>query len=366
MSTSISSVNLESSSPINSLIYFILLTIVYGILVIYGVYSKTTLEEIQISRTNGVYTIIYALLILSGMYFTNLRTYQSVCSSGDDSQYFNVFIATLLPWIIIFGILYFVLETFDGWIRPFSNTIGYFIVNLIGIEDRLSKIIKDKPTTRDDETGIKEAINNIERNKTMVLNEFDHELERKDDKDEDVGFLKNIEELAKSKLLKDDLGHIEIENLHKHPKIVELFKLVNIKFIIGKLIWYILAGSLIASISYNYIINMKCQQDINKLDDFSKTNSPDVNDINNQRVSGYEWRKYVAVNSNDINIEDIVDSSVLIGELKDFLKDDNNIGPDDVVTVTQLDLETWGISDLILYGKHYIKINNNTFYKPIA
>ena len=365
MSTSISSVNLESSSPINSLIYFILLTIVYGILVIYGVYSKGTLEEIQNSRTNGVYTIIYALLILSGMYFTNLRTYQSVCSSGDDSQYFNVFIATLLPWIIIFGILYFVLETFDGWIRPFSNTIGYFIVNLIGIEDQISKIIKDKPTTTDDNTSsIREAIINIERNKTMVLNEFDHELQRNDDNGTDVGFIKNVVELAKSNLLKVKLDSYEIETMNNRKEIVELFKLVNIKFIIGKLIWYILAGSLIASISYNYIINMKCQQDINALDDFSKTNSPDVNDVNNQRVSGYEWRKYVDVNSNDINIEDIVDSSVLIDELKKHLQDNNSI--DDVVTVTQLDLETWGISDLILYGKHYIKINNNTYYKPIA
>ena len=109
------------------------------------------------------------------MYFTNLRTHQSICTSGDEKQYFNFFIGTLLPWIIIFGILYFILETFDGWVRPFSNTIGYFIVTLIGIESVMDELLK-----KNDGNDLKEAIVSINKNKTMILNEFDHKLRRVD------------------------------------------------------------------------------------------------------------------------------------------------------------------------------------------
>ena len=37
-----------------------------------------------------------------------------------------------------------------------------------------------------------------------------------------------------------------------------------IKDVIGRLFWYVLAGTLIASISYNFIINMNCEKTLDQ------------------------------------------------------------------------------------------------------
>ena len=69
--------------------------------------------------------------------------------------------------------------------------------------------------------------------------------------------------------------------------IIELFALINVKDIIGRLFWYVLAGTLIASISYNFIINMTCEKTLEQAteeysDMFEKSYTP---------VYGKKWRK---------------------------------------------------------------------------
>ena len=44
---------------------------------------------------------------------------------------------TLIPWVIIFGILNVLLLQFPGWKAPFSNTIGYLIANIAGAKNLL-------------------------------------------------------------------------------------------------------------------------------------------------------------------------------------------------------------------------------------
>jgi hypothetical protein len=51
---------------------------------------------------------------------------------------------------------------------------------------------------------------------------------------------------------------------NKDP-IMELYRLLVIKQFIGKVVWYILAGILISSISYNLIINLSCDKSLEEL-----------------------------------------------------------------------------------------------------
>jgi hypothetical protein len=41
-----------------------------------------------------------------------------------------------------------------------------------------------------------------------------------------------------------------------------LLKLVNLKNIVSKFLWFVLAGSLVASVSFNYMVNTTCSQSV--------------------------------------------------------------------------------------------------------
>jgi hypothetical protein len=235
--------------PKKTMIFFMMLSLIYGIFVSTTILSSTSIEQVEENSTNFIFILIYILLLIIGMYFLNLNIAKSICQN-DTAQYSNVFFATILPWIIVFGILYFILEIFTGWVRPFSNTIGYVVVSLLGVEDKIKNLLNKDPK----EQSITQALIQIEQNKSKFINEFEPDQSQ---------FKEFIERLRKEKLtITDSIGNKISEDE------LELFKLVNIKHIIGKLMWYILAGTVISSISYNYIINIKCTQtlkDVEKL-----------------------------------------------------------------------------------------------------
>ena len=236
--------------PKKSMIFFMMLSLIYGIFVSTTILSSTSIEQVEENSTNFIFILIYILLLIIGMYFLNLNIAKSICQN-DNAQYSNVFFATILPWIIVFGILYFILEIFTGWVRPFSNTIGYVVVSLLGVEDIIKNLLNKDPK----EQSITEALIQIKQNKSKFINEFEPDKSQ---------FKEFIEKLKDEGLTKNTflLGN------KITPDELELFKLVNIKHIIGKLMWYILTGTVISSISYNYIINIKCTQtlkDVEKL-----------------------------------------------------------------------------------------------------
>ena len=236
--------------PKKSMIFFMMLSLMYGIFVSTTILSSTSIEQVEENSTNFIFILIYILLLIIGMYFLNLNIAKSICQN-DSPQYSNVFFATILPWIIVFGILYFILEIFTGWVRPFSNTIGYIVVSLLGVEDIIVKLLNKEQK----EPSITKALIQIEQNKSKFINEFEPDQSQ---------FKEFIEKLQTEGLTKTTF----LTGNKISPDELELFKLVNIKHIIGKLMWYILAGTVISSISYNYIINIKCTQtlkDVEKL-----------------------------------------------------------------------------------------------------
>ena len=90
------------------------------------------------------------------------------------------------------------------------------------------------------------AINTINNNKSKFINQIDIDL---------TNFDKFIVDLKTS-------------NIAKSPDdetILQLYKLITIKHVIGKLVWYILSGVLITSISYNLIIGMSCKKSVEQI-----------------------------------------------------------------------------------------------------
>ena len=105
--------NTEIPNPLNSMIYFLILTVLYAIFTVFKITASTNIDSTDKEANNSIIFIIYITFLVSGMYFMNLKTSKLLCSS-EEPQYFNVFLATFFPWMVIFGTLYFLLELFNG------------------------------------------------------------------------------------------------------------------------------------------------------------------------------------------------------------------------------------------------------------
>lgn len=227
--------------PSSTMIYFIVITLIYGITNIYYIYSLTTQESVAEKSNNQIFNLIYISLLLLGSYFININISKSLCNSNS-VEWYRVFIITVIPYIVIFGALYLLLDLFSSWVNPFSNTIGYAIVNVIGLKSLVDKMISN------DNQSIRNTIDTINKNKTKFINEIDKN---------NLDYEKFLNQVVNDNIFKKDIENDKIE----------LFKHIHVKHMIGKLIWYILAGSLISAASYNYIINMKCSKTQEELDE---------------------------------------------------------------------------------------------------
>ena len=249
-------------SPLSNIIFFIILTLLYGILMIGYLYSNNSIETIKQNSNNKIFLLIYIAFLLTGNYFLNLKTVKTKCSETElTSLYSQILLITIAPWILIFVILYFLLELFSGWIRPFSNTLGYLVVSILGVKKVITKLLNNKKKNIDKQhLDLKLVFKYIDNHIEKFINEFTTDL---------VDYGEFIRQLTK-----DGIFITGADDMENNQDIIELYKLLTIKNIVGRVVWYILAGLLICSITFNYIINIKCGTSI-------AINSQKINDLYN-------------------------------------------------------------------------------------
>lgn len=233
---------------------------------------------------------------------------------------------TLLPWIIIFISLYVMLKLFPGWISPFSNTIGYSIIGFLGIEKTYEAIFKTSAEESGENSEVVKAIANMNSNKSKFINQISTDVEEfknffinmpellKDGIVDEATKIIIPREVEQVQTMTRDEGpdkggklyrggalvlkarsyiskktHLYKKNLKgggddgddsvspdllseagepretiKNP-LLTLYQLLIIKQVIGKIVWYVLAGILISSISYNLVINMACEKSLEEI-----------------------------------------------------------------------------------------------------
>ena len=244
----------DMPSPATTLIYFILVTTGFLFFTIFTINKSDSIETVNNSKDNNVINSIYILFIIIGSYFLNVHNSRIICDQSIEWNY--ILVVTMVPWLVIFILLYFILKIFPGWVSPFSNTIGYLFVSMLGVSSTLEAIMDNNIETRaSDKPDLVKAINNIKNNKSKFINQIDIDLSN---------FENFITELKSSNLI--TTGDT------KDEQIVTLYKLITIKHVIGKIVWYILAGILISSISYNYIIGISCEKSVEQIiKDYDKT-----------------------------------------------------------------------------------------------
>ena len=245
-------------SPATTLIYFILVTIGFLVFTIFTINKSDNIVSINNSKDSNVINVIYILFIIIGSYFLNVHNSRVICDQSIEWNY--ILIVTIMPWLIIFVLLYFILKLFPGWVSPFSNTIGYMFVSMLGVSSTLENIM----TSDDSASGkpdLVKAINSIKNNKSKFINQIDINL---------ANFEAFITELKQSGITHNDDT--------KQDDIVKLYKLITMKHAIGKIVWYILAGILISSISYNYIIGISCEKSVDQIiKDYDTANPSQAN-----------------------------------------------------------------------------------------
>lgn len=234
-------------NPLGPLYFFITVTSIYIILRIYLI--KTGDDETAISNSNNIYTYIYIFVILIGNFFINKKISQEY-SPGTEVSNFNILFVTLIPWIFIFGSLFILLSVFTTWVKPFSNTIGYLFVQLLGVNNIYNTIFKTNLDTVSD-SKIKELLITLKTNKIILINEMSSDI---------YSFKEFIVELINNgftngnpNTTKERFDEINFGNVDKPTTLLDLYKIIIIKDEIGKFMWFILAGMLITTIEFNTI-----------------------------------------------------------------------------------------------------------------
>lgn len=232
MSDSISS---SPPNPSSAMLYFFILTSIYF-----------TVKYNTEPSKNKVYFGIYALLLIIGQFFINMSLTSSLCGTAQTGS--AIFI-TVIPWVFIFGVLNLVLMVFPGWLVPFSNTFGYGVTKLLGINSLLNTIFKPKISKTDiKDTNIElmaEALEHIYTDRSLLVNEISQ--------DNFDNFWSNMSPLFKSNVK----GDSTLKN--------KLLGFIRLKDIVAEYIWFMLTGTLVTSVGYNYIVNSGCSQDVKEM-----------------------------------------------------------------------------------------------------
>jgi len=221
--------------PATSIFVFIGLTVVY-----FG--FKYTMPE----KGTALF-VVYFILILVSQFILNIYLAKQICNSP--SNVGTAAVATIIPWVIIFGLLNFLLITFSGWLIAFSNTIGYGIASIIGLStlflDKLVNNVDNVKTT--DNPKLIKILLDMQNDPSTVINALnEYNVDTVWNKSIATGAFKN----TLSKVTPDFMP----------PEFLELKKYIILKDLVSYFMWYLLTGILITSISYNYMLTAPCIQ----------------------------------------------------------------------------------------------------------
>ena len=321
--------NIDTPIPGSSLIFFFFITLGFLIFTLFSIQSAKSIEDIEKAKDGSMLTIIYVCILIIGSYFINSTMSKALCNS-QAVRWADILLATLLPWIIIFFSLFIILKIFPGWITPFSNTVGYLVISILGVETTLTNILNNKPGENSD---LLKAIANITHNKSNFINQIDIDRTTfltfiRDLKNFNIIELKNSSVPAPGTEVPAAVPAVqadpavpalpatgtgggkqrwgkqrggvsepvvpsgtanpegpkspetkEFEEIQTNPDIQNLYKLLVIKNVLGQITWYTLAGVLVSSVSENYIINMSCDKSLEEI----------TADLNNAEAESLEY-----------------------------------------------------------------------------
>ena len=187
---------------------------------------------------------IYLFLLIVGELRINIGVTRVMCKGT--AQYRTATMATIIPYVIIFGSINILLKLFPSWLQPFSNTFGYLFT-----KGRSSTIINELFESSETPDKFQKTLENLYKDTSLLFNEFS----TKNDVDD---FMNKMQTISKTDNKKIPILREELSNL------------VSTKNSISEYIWYILTGGLVTSASFNYIVNSKCNYSVQDMQESNK------------------------------------------------------------------------------------------------
>ena len=218
--------------PATSIFVYIGVTVVYFIM------------KYMMPEKSTVLFVIYFILILVSQFILNIYLAKQICNSP--SNVGTAAIATIIPWVLIFGLLNLLLTTFPGWLAAFSNTIGYAVASMVGVSSFFTEQLLNVGNEPDKD--VLKVIQNIISDPSTIINTLN-----------DENILSFWNRSVKAQPFKD-LQPVEDVNAKNNLLFNELKKYIMLKNLVSYFIWYLLTGILITSISYNYMLTVPCVQ----------------------------------------------------------------------------------------------------------
>jgi len=274
-------------SLLNSQNMFLIITSIYFIASGKGIKEKTSF-------------FIYILVLLAIISLFNEGIIRQAGCSSSSSQAGYIILALSL-WIVIFVGTTVLIELFPGWKTPFSNTIGYMIVSLMGSKNVIDTFFNEI-MSKEQDSYKRDIFNMIYRDRSLILNElntsniknfleimlgttpyktivsskqseWDYTYEPKI---YGIRERRNDESLDAYKQLINN----EINN-NEPPSIVvavnNMKKLLDRKESVARFIWYILAGITTITITESILKRPTCEKSINEI----KVQANELSDKNN-------------------------------------------------------------------------------------
>lgn len=262
----------SSAGPGISLIIFTVTTVFYFIFrIMYGkdVYETDNMGNTLKDDTGNpkiLYTaksmkrkiyILYFLFVIVGQLLINLSLLQNMCKTSIASVALPGIMYTIIPWLLIFGTLKVLFMLLPGWKSPFSNTFGYLIAKLIGLNSTMRGVLKPLNLEEDSEVVLEgdqlksfQTLRQIYKDDSVLINEI-----TPDNFDNFWRIMQKAQLLKTEHEVKND-PDLKGKTLDKLKGDLQWF--VGFKDDVSEFIWYLLSGSLISSIVYNNMGQYKC------------------------------------------------------------------------------------------------------------
>ena len=238
----------DKNVPKPSMLFFFIATTIYSVI-------KYNIGEKSLTLA----TICYIITIVIGHYLINVDLVTKTCNSPN---WRLAFIVTIVPWVMMFGTIILILTIYPGWKTPFSNTFGYGMTRFAGAKKITSDIFPPANEIKGNDSNansIKESLAYIYSDQSILINEVTPE--------NFDNFWKDTEPIRS-----------EESKTGEDNKLKDKFmNLIKLKDIVGEYVWYMLTGSLVIAVGYNYIIASTC--------------SPSVENIKKQAKKYEEERK---------------------------------------------------------------------------
>jgi len=214
--------------------------------------------------SRAVVSFVYFGLVVISQYITNLMAMHVICSNW---QYGNVFFITIIPWVLVFGVISLILNFMPSWLIPFSNTFGYAAAKMSNLNQLLEKLMidpKEIKNTANRNGGMTETQRKtldtlyfVTKDPSLIINEL-------------TCFGSKMKETAEGKIT-DCAGNFEdiynkLTNVVFKPLSSEedynnkelLRKMVQFKESVSEAIWYLLFGTYTVMITNMTIVNSGC------------------------------------------------------------------------------------------------------------